>query len=318
MDSDVGMTGRGRYSRELRERAVRLASQTRRPMAELATELGVRKETLRGWVRADRAERTLDALRAAQLVRPFRISDYSSTDPDQLAAGETLYAIELADPHGEPPHLYGLEHLWWGDYTGDAVARSNYRCLTQDFPDSFIHLRDSMRHQGLAVLPAALGNQRLASALLGLGEYPLYKEEDLSALEAELAEQAWDAYLAHDVSSYLERDYGIDCEDLEVPDARLRELFYQAHDRHGDVHADNAVDVVFPYLDEAVADVAAALRRDLPAAEPAGQVSRRAVDPAPHHGSAFPCGPAITDAGTGRNLNPPARGPAPGGRAPGR
>lgn len=312
------MTRRGRYSLELRERAVRLADETRRPMAQLATELGVHPETLRGWVRAGRAERTVDALQAAQLVRPFRISEYSSTDPDQLGAGDTLYAIELTDPHGHPPHLYGLEHLWWGDYTGDAVARSNYRCLTQDFPDSFVYLRDSMRHQGLGVLPSALGNQRLASALLGLAEYPLYKEEDLSALETELAEQAWDAYLAHDVSSYLERDYGIDCDDLEVPDARLRELFYQAHDRYGDVHADNAVDVVFPYLREALADVAAALRRDLATAEPAGHVSQRAASPAAHRGSAFPCGPATADAGTGRSLNPPARGPAPRGRAPGR
>lgn len=311
------MTGRNRYSQELRERAVRLANETCQPWGQLATELGVHPETLRGWVRADRAERTLDALQAAQLVRPFRISDYSPTDPDQLAAGDTLYAIELAEPRGEPPHLYGLEHLWWGDYTGDAVARSNYRCLTEDFPRSFIYLRDSMRHQGLAVQPSALGNQRLASALLGLAEYPLYMEEDLSALEAELAAQAWDAYLWRDVSSYLERNHGIDCEDLQVPEARLRELFYEAHSRHGDVYAQNAVEVVFPHLHEAVADVAAALRGDLHGREPADPVSRRSADPAPHRGTAFPR-PAVPDGVTGRTPSPPRRDPAPGGRAPGR
>jgi hypothetical protein len=312
------MTERNRHSQELREQAVRLANETGPPWGQLATELGVHPETLRRWVRVDRAGRTLDALQAAQLVRPFRISDYSSTDPDQLAAGDTLYAVELAEPRGLSPHLYGLEHLWWGDYTGDAVARSNYRCLTEDFPRSFIYLRDSIRHQGLAVLPLALGNQRLASALLGLGEYPLYKEEDLSALEAELAEQAWDAYLSRDVASYLERDYAIDCEDLQVPDTRLRELFYEAHSRRGDVYAQNAVEVVFPYLHQAVADVATALRHDLPGLEPAGRLSRRSADPTAYRGSAFPRGPAPASGGTARTPSTPPRGPASGGRAPGR
>jgi hypothetical protein len=315
------MTGRSRYPREFREQAVRLARETGQPLRQLATELGVNPETLRGWVRADQADQVgqaVDALLAAQLLRPFRISDYSSTDPEQLAAGDTLYVVELADPRGQPPHLYGLENLWWGDYTGDAVARSNYRCLTADFPGSFIYLRDTMRHQGLAVLPPALGNQSLTSALLGLGEYPLYKEEDLSALEAELAEQAWEAYLSRDVSSYLERDHGIDCDELQVPDGRLRELFYEAHSRRGDAYPQNAVDVVFPYLREAVADVAAALRRDLPAPDSKGPVSRRSANPATRRGGAFPPGPAPASGGAARTPNPPAHGPAPGGHAPGR
>jgi hypothetical protein len=312
------MTERRRYPPELREQAVRAAIEPRRPPGQVASELGVAPETLQMWVRADRAEHTIDALQSADLARPFRISDYSRIDPAELEAGDTLHLIDLTDPRGEPPHLYGMEHLWWGDYTGDAVSRSNYRCLAQEFPDSFVYLRDSMRHQGLAVLPSALGDERLAGALLGLAEYPLYKEEDLSALEAELADAAWDAYLSSDVPGYLRDDHGIDCDELAIPDQRLRELFYEAHSRHGDVYAQNAVDVVFPYRDEAVADVAAALRREFPGQQPAGPVSQRSADAAAQRGVAFPRGPARSGGGPGPLPSPPASGHTPRGRLPGR
>lgn len=300
------MTRGSRYSSELREEAVRLTSKSRMPLSRLAADLGIAPKTLRRWVRADREERTLDALQGADLVRPFRISDYSTVDPARLTAGDTVHVGDLVDPRGEAPHLYGLEHLWWGDYTGDAVARSNHRCLVQDFPRSFVFLCDAMRHQGLAVMPAALGDERLAGALLSLGEYPCYKEDDLAALEAELAGEAWDAYLSRDVSQRLRRDHGIDCDDLEIPDGQLRDLFYEAHRRRGNPYAENAVDVVFPHVDEAVADVATTLRRDPPGVQPAGAAPRRSTDPAGYRGTAFPRRPGVPGGGTGHNLSSPA------------
>ena len=40
-----------KYPDELRERAVRLVFESKRPIAHVATDLGVHKEALRSWVR---------------------------------------------------------------------------------------------------------------------------------------------------------------------------------------------------------------------------------------------------------------------------
>ena len=46
-----------KYPQELRERAVRLARESDRPLAQIARDLGVHKEALRTWVRQDQADR---------------------------------------------------------------------------------------------------------------------------------------------------------------------------------------------------------------------------------------------------------------------
>jgi transposase len=45
-----------KYSEELRERAVRLVLESRRPIAHVARDLGVGKESLRAWVRQAEAD----------------------------------------------------------------------------------------------------------------------------------------------------------------------------------------------------------------------------------------------------------------------
>jgi len=45
-----------KYSEELRERAVRLVFESRRPIAHVARDLGVHKESLRHWVRQAEAD----------------------------------------------------------------------------------------------------------------------------------------------------------------------------------------------------------------------------------------------------------------------
>ena len=45
-----------KYSAELRERAVRLALESDRPIAHVAADLGIGSESLRGWVRQARAD----------------------------------------------------------------------------------------------------------------------------------------------------------------------------------------------------------------------------------------------------------------------
>jgi transposase len=45
-----------KYPQELRDRAVRLARESDRPLAQIARDLGVHKEALRNWVRQDEAD----------------------------------------------------------------------------------------------------------------------------------------------------------------------------------------------------------------------------------------------------------------------
>lgn len=53
-----------KYSEELRERAVRLYSESNRPIAHVARDLGVHREALRQWVRQAEADATPHASRA--------------------------------------------------------------------------------------------------------------------------------------------------------------------------------------------------------------------------------------------------------------
>ncbi|MEA2188464.1 MAG: transposase [Solirubrobacteraceae bacterium] len=52
-----------KYPDELRERAVRLVFESKRPITHVATDLGVHKQALRSWVR--QAQRTAAGVRTA-------------------------------------------------------------------------------------------------------------------------------------------------------------------------------------------------------------------------------------------------------------
>lgn len=206
------------------------------------------------------------------LATPSRISAHAPVDPASLVPGDEVYLGWLRDlfPHErEPADLYLIGCLWWGDYTGDDAARSNHRSLRRDFPDEFIGLYDAIGTVGLA-LPPGCRNDKLVTALLGLRDYPLYDEDDNSALIIELADEAWDGWLRLDVPTILRDEHGIDTDDIAeetgVDDDALREMFYRIHsERFGDEYAENAVRVVFPSLPATVAAMAAELRARRPA-----------------------------------------------------
>jgi transposase len=50
------MAARRKYSDELRDRAVRLAFESGRPIAQVARDLGIQREALRDWVRQREAD----------------------------------------------------------------------------------------------------------------------------------------------------------------------------------------------------------------------------------------------------------------------
>jgi len=205
----------------------------------------------------------LQRLVDAEMVTPSRISEYADLDPAGIELGEEIHCRWV---HPQPSYdtspadLYVIDWLWWGDHTGDDVSRSNHRSLARDFPDQFVHLFDAYDAHGAALLPG-FADDGLTAALLGLRDYALYDEHDNGALILELADEAWDAYLKHDVRAVLRDDHDVDTDELGISDDALGETFYRIYsDHYGDEHAENAVSVVFPSLDQALTDLAAALR----------------------------------------------------------
>ena len=96
------MSTQKRYPQELRERAVRLACESGRPIAQVAKDLGVGSESLRTWVRraqADAGERA-DLLSSGERER-LRALEHENRElrkaNEILKAASVFFAGEL-DP----------------------------------------------------------------------------------------------------------------------------------------------------------------------------------------------------------------------------
>jgi hypothetical protein len=139
----------------------------------------------------------------------------------------------------------------WGDYCGDAVQRSNYRSLLRDFPETFVDVYGDYGSSYLALPVDAAIPEHLFDELVSLAhDYPLYDEQDHSALEMELVEAAWDSYLEADIRRDL-LDAGVADDSLERAD--LRELFNEWLSNANEYpYAESATDVVIPGLADAV------------------------------------------------------------------
>ena len=83
-----------KYPAEFRERAVRIARQSDRPIAAVARDLGVHRETLRLWVRQDEAN---DGTRGDRLTTAEReeLTDLRREVRDLRRANEILKAASV-------------------------------------------------------------------------------------------------------------------------------------------------------------------------------------------------------------------------------
>jgi transposase len=82
-----------KYPQELRDRAVRLALDSNRPIAQIAADLGIHREALRTWVRqaqADAGQRP-EQLTSAERNELKRANEI-------LKAASALFAAELGQP----------------------------------------------------------------------------------------------------------------------------------------------------------------------------------------------------------------------------
>jgi transposase len=92
-----------KYPPELRERAVRLARESDRPLAQIAADLGVHKEALRVWVRQDEADRgeradQLTTVERDELVRLRAENRDLRRANEILREASVLFAKELDRP----------------------------------------------------------------------------------------------------------------------------------------------------------------------------------------------------------------------------
>jgi transposase len=92
-----------KYPQELRDRAIRLARESDRPMAQIARDLGVHKEALRAWVRQDEADRgdRADRLSTAEQEELKRLRTENAElrrANEILKAASAVFAKELDRP----------------------------------------------------------------------------------------------------------------------------------------------------------------------------------------------------------------------------
>jgi transposase len=93
------METRRRYDREFREGAVRIVTETGKPIAQVARELGINEGTLGNWVNLDRRAREdgsepLSGSERAELVRLRREITELAMERDVLRRSTALWVRE--------------------------------------------------------------------------------------------------------------------------------------------------------------------------------------------------------------------------------
>jgi hypothetical protein len=145
-----------------------------------------------------------------------------------------------------------IRYASYSDYSGSDVEASNHRSLLRDFPGVFVELFGDFGTQAL-MLPVSCLDESVLEAIAGLADYPLYDEEDSSALVMEWTDEAITDYLKADMVNDLSRaDRSAESEALAAtPDDELRAHVWQFYSDAGEYpHAESVGSIVFPDYDE--------------------------------------------------------------------
>jgi hypothetical protein len=176
----------------------------------------------------------------------------------------------LRELHGtadaDDPRYVEIPGTAWGDYTGSDYDRSNARSILRDWPEHVVRVTG---HHGFEALVLPMGADvpaELFDAILRLGDYPLYDEDDHSALCTELEQEDWTSWGRSDWRREIRKAAHADDRDDDVDelddDAYVDELFALLAERH-DVtwHAETAVGGYWTDFDHTAREAWSEIRR---------------------------------------------------------
>jgi len=120
--------------------------------------------------------------------------------------------------------LWLSNHCLSGDYCGAPHTASNMRVLLEEFSGPELRsCSGGYGAQSVAVDPRYL-SEALLENLQSLENYPVLDEDDCSALELELQQEAWESWAQRDFSRALEKRLSSALEDEDVAEETIESL----------------------------------------------------------------------------------------------
>jgi hypothetical protein len=115
------------------------------------------------------------------------------------------------------------------DYSGDSVTVSNYRVLADEFADRLVLMYGS---HGTYSLAYWAGDEEIEERLASLDDYPVLDEDDLSEVEREAEEEAWNTWLADDLAALIDPDDRLDWLSADAFSAAFWQWLYEDDNEH--------------------------------------------------------------------------------------
>jgi len=158
---------------------------------------------------------------------------YGDLKPADCPETAVSYLEALStDPQEEGEVYFYLPYASGSDYSGSTVEAANHKEFLESYGEEEFVWEAHGGHNTYAVVLGLTGLLECADdtfdAILdiieGLEDYPLINDEALSNLESDLADEAWDSWVAAEFRRALEKKY--DCAEFEWPDdSELRTFF---------------------------------------------------------------------------------------------
>lgn len=187
----------------------------------------------------------------------YRWNEYRDI-PEEWNAGDTVSMSDLVQTDRLKDAVFVRMPLTlWGDYVGTVVERSNYQALLADFPDRFVVVEGFPGAHEL-IVPLHLWSDELQRIASGLqDDYPLYDEMVYAEVENQLVEESWEAWVRYDLVRDLDREHGLDTDELLVEDDTLQSLFfYFTYQQDYGSETEGADNVHYPFWETTVAAIA--------------------------------------------------------------
>jgi hypothetical protein len=140
----------------------------------------------------------MPTLRDSGLLHRFEVHHASLFRDTEWGPEPVPHYLSESDRHEQATHIE-IPFTSWGDYSGDAVTRSNQRSILRDLTDLVTEVRGGYGwHVNVIALDADL-DDLYVEWLENLLDYPVWDEDDHSALEVELEQENWVSWARDDL-----------------------------------------------------------------------------------------------------------------------